>query len=66
MNRLGTYYYISRVIHPSLVHPKNPKPGSKINELALKAEIVSQKEFIKNENLFEQFGLHLLIHFKKI
>jgi len=66
INRLGTFYYISRVIHPSLVYPKNPKPGSKINELALKAEIVSQKEFIKNDNPFERFGLHLLVHFKKI
>jgi len=66
VNRLGTFYYISRVIHPALVHPKNPKPGSKINELALKAEIISQKEFIKNNNPFERFGLHLLIHFKKM
>jgi len=66
VKRLGMFYYISRVIHPALVYPKNPRPGSKINELALKAELISQDKFIKNDNPFEQFGLHLLIHFKKI
>jgi len=37
----GTYYLISRVVHPLLVHPGKPSFDAKINEIArLVAEIV--------------------------
>jgi len=63
--RLGTFYYISRVIHPSLVYPDEPKPNSKINELGVKSELILQKDFPVNQNPLEKFGAQLLIHFIK-
>lgn len=63
INRLGIFYYLSRVIHPSLVFPDDPQPNSKINELGKKSELIFQDEFPKNP--FEQFGAQLLVHFIK-
>ena len=65
LKRLGIYYYMSRVFHPALVSPEEPKPNTKINELGLKSELMSH-EYKYQENYFEQFGAHLLIHFKKL
>jgi len=62
--RLGTFYYISRVLHPALVFPDEPEPNSKINELGAKSEVIFQKKFDR-ENPFEKFGYQLLIHFVK-
>jgi len=63
INRLGVFYYLSRVIHPSLVFPEEPKPNSKINELGKKSELIFQDDF--SENPFEQFGAQLLVNFIK-
>ena len=35
--RFGMYFFLSRVIHPLLVAPENPKYDAKINEIARKA-----------------------------
>lgn len=64
INRLGTFYYISRVIHPALVFPDEPKPNSKINEIGLKSEMIFQNMFEQN-NVFEKFGAQLLVHLIK-
>ena len=64
IKRLGTFYYISRVIHPALVFPDEPKPNTKINELAVKSELVLNKKF-EEENTFEKFGTQILVHFVK-
>jgi len=63
ISRLGTYYYISRVLHPALVFPDEPKPSSKINDLGKKSELILQEELM--DNSFEQYGAQLLIHFIK-
>ena len=64
--RLETFYYISRVIHPALVFPENPNPNAKINDIAMKAEIMSQqKENLGIKSLLN-ISPHLLIHLKKI
>jgi len=65
INRLGQYYYISRVLHPALVSPKVPNPNSKINDLAMKTELIMSSKLSPNDS-FERTGSHLLIHFKKI
>ena len=64
INRLGPYYYMSRVIHPALVSPKEPNPNSKINYLAMKTEMIMSSKLSPNDSL-EKTGSHLLIHFKK-
>jgi len=65
INRLGIFYYISRVIHPAQVYPSEPNPNAKINDLALKTEMIFQKKLKETENPFEDLGAHLLIHFVK-
>ncbi len=64
INRLGTFYYISRVINPALSFPDEPKPNCKINEVGLKSEIIFQEMFGQNCT-FEEFGAQLLVHFIK-
>jgi len=64
-SRLGTYYYLTRVLHPSLVFPKNPNPRHKINKLSLQSEYLFRKEGFINDSL-DRCGAHLLIQFKKI
>lgn len=61
--RLGAFYYISRVINPALSFPDEPKPNSKINEIGFKTELEFQNMFENNN--FEDFGVQLLIHFQK-
>lgn len=57
IHRFGMYYFISRVIHPLLVSPEQPKFDSKINEIA---RIISEK--IPN---FENIGHVALFVFKR-
>ena len=64
LKRLGAYYYLTRVIHPALVYPKNPNPKSKINELSMKSEYLLSNERLNFDSL-DKCGAHLLIHFKK-
>ena len=66
LQRLGVYYFISRVIHPALVYPKEPNPNAKINDIALKFEKFFGE--IKNGELneMEKIGVVILAHFKKI
>jgi len=66
IKRLGTYYFISRIIHPSLVFPDEPQPDSKINDVARKAEEILRDEQKNNNNTLEDYGIALLVHFKKI
>jgi cyclopropane fatty-acyl-phospholipid synthase-like methyltransferase len=63
IKRLGTFYYISRVIHPLLVYPDEPSRQAKINDIAVKSEIVLQDEFSKSP--IEKYGGHLLVHLVK-
>jgi SAM-dependent methyltransferase len=65
IKRAGTFYFLSRVIHPSVTFPKEPEQESKINEIALKSELLLQKEKNYEKNIFENYGAHLLIHFIK-
>lgn len=62
LNRLGLYYFISRVIQPACIYPKEPQRDSIFDKIAKK----SQSIFYDNEQVFEKFGRHLLIDFKKI
>jgi ubiquinone/menaquinone biosynthesis C-methylase UbiE len=34
IRKMGTYYFVSRVVHPLLVAPQEPSFGAKINEVA--------------------------------
>ena len=63
VKRAGMFYFLSRVFYPSMIFPKEPKSESKINELALKSEILTNKSF--SENSFDHFGGHLLMHLVK-
>jgi len=65
LNRLGNFYYISRVIHPVLIFPEEPDPNAKINDLALKAELIFQERNESTKNHLEKYGSHLLIHLVK-
>jgi len=66
INRAGLFYFISRVIYPASVYPAEPDSESKINEMALKSELLLQNEqFLGNNEPFEKIGGHLLIHFIK-
>lgn len=65
LNRLGNFYYISRVIHPALKFPEEPDPNAKINDLALKAELIFQERSKGTKNHLEKYGSHLLIHLIK-
>ena len=62
LKRLGLFYYLARVIHPSVVFPKEAKKISKMNTVAM----TSQKLFFDDDQFFEKFGRHLLIDFHKI
>ena len=57
IQRFGMYYLISRIIHPLLVAPDQPKFDSKINEIA---KIIAYK--IPN---FEDIGHIALFIFKR-
>lgn len=65
INRLGIFYYITRVLHPSLVYPNEPDPNAKINDIGTTSEIIFQSELNQIETPFEKFGAQLLIHFIK-
>lgn len=65
IKRLGVFYYITRVLHPSLVYPDAPDPNAKINDLGKNSEIILQNELGTTENSFERFGIQLLVHFIK-
>lgn len=66
LRRLGVYYFISRVIHPTLVYPKEPNPNAKINDIALKFEKIFGGKHNDELNDLEKFGVVFLAHFKKI
>jgi ubiquinone/menaquinone biosynthesis C-methylase UbiE len=65
MKRLGSFYFITRVIHPVLVLPHDPNPNALINDLGEKAEILFQNNILDMENALERVGSHLLVHFIK-
>jgi ubiquinone/menaquinone biosynthesis C-methylase UbiE len=63
VKRAGTFYFLSRIFYPSMIFPKEPKSESKINDLALKSEILTNSFFL--ENSLDYFGGHLLMHLIK-
>ena len=65
IQRGGVFYYITRIIHPVLVSPKEPKSDAKINDVGLKSEFIIQKVIPHAKNNFEDYGEHLLVHFIK-
>ena len=65
IRRGGIFYYITRVIHPTLVLPEEPKSDAKINDVGLSSEFIFQKILSQEKNNLEDFGEHLLIHFVK-
>ena len=65
IQRGGVFYYITRVIHPALVYPIEPKANARINDIGLKSEFIMQNELRGIDNPLEQFGEHLLVHFVK-
>jgi SAM-dependent methyltransferase len=60
VKRLGLFYYLARVIHPTIVFPREAKKISKINTIAMN----SQNLFFE-DTLFEKYGRHLLIDLNK-
>ena len=65
IRRGGVFYYISRIIHPVLILPEEPRSDAKINDVALQSEFILQKEIPQEQNIFENYGEHLLVHFIK-
>lgn len=65
IQRGGIFYYITRVLHPALVLPKEPQSDAKINDIGLNSEFILQKIISQDKNNFEDFGEHLLVHFIK-
>jgi SAM-dependent methyltransferase len=65
IRRGGVFYYISRIIYPVLVLPEEPSSDAKINDVALQSEFILQKEITQEQNNFENYGEHLLVHFIK-
>jgi len=65
INRLGIFYYVSRVLHPRLVFPDEPNPNAVINDIGMDSEIIFQNLLKKTNNPFEKFGAPLLVHFIK-
>jgi len=65
INRLGTFYYVSRMLYPKLIFPKEPDPNSKINDIGLETELILQREIEANQNPLEKYGAPLLVHFIK-
>lgn len=63
--RGGLFYFLSRVLHPAVVYPDDPKPESQFNEIAMKSETLFQGELEEVQNNFEKFGGHLMIHYIK-
>ena len=65
IQRGGIFYYVTRILHPALVLPKEPQSDAKINDIGLKSEFILQKIIPQDKNNFEDFGEHLLVHFIK-
>jgi 2-polyprenyl-3-methyl-5-hydroxy-6-metoxy-1,4-benzoquinol methylase len=65
IRRGGIFYYISRIIHPTLVFPLEPTYGAKINKIAISSEMSLRSIFKNNSNSFEKYGEHLLAHLIK-
>ena len=65
INRLGMYYFLTRVIYPTMIYPKSPNPKSHFNEISKKSEMLFQEQNTTVESI-EKIGAHLLIHFRKI
>jgi len=66
VKRLGTYYLITRLIHPLLVLPNEPDPNSKINQIGFQIERLLQKELSRTNNLLENYGAVFLAHFERL
>jgi len=64
LKRAGAFYFISRILYPSIVFPEEPQAESKINEIAMKSENILNE--VNPENNFDNLGAHFLAHFKKI
>lgn len=63
IERLGNYYFLSRIVHPLVIFPQKPNPESKINEIACMIEKKINDKF--DINYSKTFGAHLLMHLKK-
>lgn len=63
IKRAGTFYFLSRVINPAIVFPKEPEAESKMNEMALGSELFLDS--IDSENMLEKFGAHLMMYLVK-
>jgi len=62
IQRVGVFYFISRVLHPALTYPKEPEAEAKINDIAVISQPILDKE---DENTLEKYGAHLLMHLIK-
>jgi len=65
ISRLGTFFFLSRIIHPAIVYPNEPNANTIFNQISSKAEILLNKENVDFVELIENYGSHLLIHFIK-
>jgi len=63
LQRAGTFYFLSRVIYPALVLPKEPESESKMNELSLKSNVLLKN--CDSHNSLENFGGHLMMNLIK-
>ena len=48
-----------------MIFPKEPLPETKINDIALKLELIHMKNNAKKFPTNENFGAHLLVHLVK-
>ncbi len=58
MNRLGLFYYISRVILPSMVYPKEPMQNHPLNKFA-----VSSQNILVDK--LDEYGVQFMVHLVK-
>jgi cyclopropane fatty-acyl-phospholipid synthase-like methyltransferase len=63
LQRAGTFYFLSRVIYPALILPKEPEPESKMNKLSLISDVLLKNR--DSHNSLENFGAHLMMNLIK-
>lgn len=61
IQRLGYFYFLARILHP-FINPKQNEKKGKIIDFALKSQSIIKK----NDEILEEYGRHLMIHFQKI
>ncbi len=56
----GAFYFVSRIVHPLMIHPEEPKYETNINVIAVKLALAYQF------NEFDRFSTNKILVFKKL